>query len=512
MHKTSSLVRYAPPLILAFSLMSVYLNSMAPGLTWANDGVDGGDLITAAATWGVAHPTGYPVYLLLARLFQLLPIGSLAFRTNLMSAFATTTAALLIYDLVIRFLSYSNENNHQNWLAGLASAYAFGLSPMIWSQAVITEVYALNALFVTLILYLSFEDSFYSYSKKGSDRLLGLVFGLAMGNHITIALLAPVLLPPNLFRKLGLAGKWMSPILHAWKQNPAIHLFERRLTWLGIGLLAYLTLPLRALFRPPVNWGNPLSLDNFGWLISGNLYQDQLFDFNLPAIWQRARGGTALLIEQFGIPGLVIGLIGLIIFYKSSQLYASTIWIVIVFFVFSILYATHDSYMYLIPAFLCFAIWIGFGVGGFMAENMVRFRHVGTASGLLFIIYIFGLAGTHWRQVDASHDFRAERFGAEIMAVAPVNSIVFAQGDRAVFTVWYLHYALRIRPDLVVVATDLLPFDWYRQTLRANYSDLVLPDHFPFAQNLLVLNPERQTCYIEYIQIPDINCLTANVP
>ena len=50
--------------------MAVYLASLAPGLTWANFGADGGDLIAAAATGGVAHPTGYPFYLLLARLFQ----------------------------------------------------------------------------------------------------------------------------------------------------------------------------------------------------------------------------------------------------------------------------------------------------------------------------------------------------------------------------------------------------------------------------------------------------------
>jgi hypothetical protein len=508
MRKSFKLAQYAPPLILALSLLSVYLNSMAAGLTWANDGVDGGDLITAAATGGVAHPTGYPVYLFLARLFQLLPVGSLAFRTNLMSALAVTAAALLVYDLVIRFLSYPDENKHQNWLAGLISAYAFGLSPLIWSQAVITEVYALHALFVTLILYLASDESSRPYKKKNSDRLLGLVFGLAMGNHITTMLLAPVLLPSRLFHISCLTGRETNERKH----GSDIHSFLRQLTWLGIGLLSYLALPLRALSHPPVNWGNPLTLDKFAWLVSGHLYQDQLFGFDPPSIWLRVQGGTALLIEQFGIPGLIIGLIGLIVFYKPSRLYKDTIWVVIAFFVFSIVYASRDSYMYLIPVFLCFAIWVGFGMGGLMAEMMVRFRHVGVVSGFVFIIYLFVLAGTHWRQVDASRDFRAERFGAEVVALAPMNSIVFAKGDKAVFTMWYFHYALRNRPDLVVVATDLLPFDWYQETLHANYPDLVLPYHFPSTQQLMMLNLDRPTCYIEYIQITDINCLTANDP
>ncbi len=492
--------------------MWVYLNTMATGLTWANDGSDGGDLITASATGGVAHPTGYPVYLLLARVFQLLPIGSLAFRTNLMSALAVVAAALLMYDLVIRFLSFSNENKHQNWLAGLISAYAFGFSPLIWSQAVITEVYALHALFVTLILYLSFDEPSFYFTQKRSDRLLGLIFGLAMGNHVTTILLIPILWSPALFHKSSLTGEGTGEVQLVQKQKPDIYFFLRRLTGLGIGLLAYLTLPLRALSHPPVNWGNPLTLSDFGWLVFGKLYQDQLSMFTVSSIWTRVQGVMALLIQQFGVPGLVIGLIGLIVFYKSSHLYASTIWIVIVFFIFSIVYTTYDSYVYLIPVFLCFAIWIGLGVGRLVAGIAPRHRLIGVAGGLFLMAYLFILAGGHWRQVDASQDLRAERFGAEVLARAPANSIVFAKGDKAVFAMWYFHYALHNRPDLVVVATELLPFDWYQETLHSNYPDLALPGLFPFTQRMVALNPGRPVCYIEYIQIVDINCLTATPP
>ena len=55
-----NLSRYLPPFLLASLLLGVYLSTLAPGLTWANSGSDGGDLITAARTGGIAHPTGYP--------------------------------------------------------------------------------------------------------------------------------------------------------------------------------------------------------------------------------------------------------------------------------------------------------------------------------------------------------------------------------------------------------------------------------------------------------------------
>jgi hypothetical protein len=145
-------IRVILPGILVISLMGLYLSTIAPGLSWANYGSDGGELIAAAATGGVAHPSGYPLYLLLARLFQFLPIGSLAFRTNLLSAISTTFAALLVFESVEHSLPL--VDGRPNWWAGLAAAYAFGLAPLIWSQAVITEVYGYISR-LAIILFLS---------------------------------------------------------------------------------------------------------------------------------------------------------------------------------------------------------------------------------------------------------------------------------------------------------------------------------------------------------------------
>ncbi len=499
MQRSNKFIRYIPPAILASSLLLIYLNSMAPGLTWANSGADGGDLITAAATGGIAHPTGYPVYLLLARLFQLIPIGSLAFRTNLMSALAALIAALLVYNLVIRSIVRTNGN--QNWLAGLASGYAFGLSPLIWSQAVITEVYTLQALFVALILYLACGDLSLRFESKRLDRYLGLTFGLAIGNHVTTILLFPALLTANLFRKSNSLNERKAGLNSLW----------RRMVWLGFGLLTYLILPLRAFSHPPVNWGNPVTLSAFGWLVSGKLYQDQLFVFTFSSIGSRVRDVAGLLIEQFGVPGLMLGLIGLVVFYKPSLLNKNMIWIVFVFISFAVIYATHDSFIYLIPAFLCFSIWIGLGLGGLMDINL-HYRPFGAAGVLIFILYLFIMAANHRQQVDASQDLRAERFGEQVLAESPANAIVFAKGDKAIFAMWYFHYALNNRPDLIVVATDLLHFDWYLESLRANYPTLKLPGFFPFAETVKAANPERPACFIEYDISSEINCYPVTPP
>ena len=494
MHNTFLLNKYISPGILAVSLLVVYLMTMAPGLTWANQGLDGGDLVTAAAVGGVAHPTGYPVYLFLARLFQLLPVGSLAFRTNLLSAFATVFAAILIYVLMIQSLPPTTESKY----AGLISAFAFGLSPLVWSQSVIAEVYSLHALFVIVILFLTSDHAISYYPQKRSDVLIGLAFGLGMGNHITTILLFPTLVFQIFFHADSASStpKWSLDTRSIF----------RRLFWAGIGLLAYLSLPLRALSQPKVSWGNPVTLDGFLWLVSGKLYQEQFFGLTVDLGVSRMRAAAGILIEQFGIVGLVIGLIGLLVFYKPSRLFINTIWTVFIFTFFAIGYSTIDSYMYLIPVFSCFAIWIGFGVSGLMDMFHQRFRKFESGISLVVILFLFLQAGNHWASVDASKDMRAEQFGKDVLLQAPDNAIIFAKGDKAIFTMWYFHYALQGRPDLVVIASDLLHFDWYQKSLHTNYPQLNLPGAYPFASTVVAANPQHPVCYVEYIQRSEISC------
>jgi len=480
-----------PPAVLAISLMGLYLSSMAPGLTWANYGSDGGDLITAAATGGVAHPSGYPLYLLLARLFQFLPLGSLAFRTNLLSAFAITFAAVLVGELMAHSLPLSD--GRPNWWAGLASAYAFGLAPLVWSQAVITEVYGVHILFVVLILFLSSGSLPSSFTPRRLDLCLGLAFGLGLGNHLTLILLLPLL-----FSRLP----EVQPRLPAWL---------RRIAWMGAGLLVYLALPLRALQGPPLNWGNPVGLNGFIWLVTGRFYQDQLLALTPPLVWERVRAAAGLLLDQAGMPGLVLAVVGLVFFLKPSTLHRNILWMMAASLTFSLVYGTSDSFVYLMPLCLGFSIWIGIGLAGILSALPQRFMPLGPYFSLTFILFLFFLAGNHRHLVDASHDLRAETFGEQVLSRAPQDALIFAKGDKAIFTMWYFHFPLKARTDLVIVATDLLRFDWYQQNLHSTYAGLQLPGLFPFAETMAALNPERPVCFIEYFEEAQIQCRPAEI-
>ncbi len=475
-----------PPLVLAVTLAGAYFLTMAPGLTWANDGADGGDLIAAAATGGVAHPTGYPLYLLLARLFQLIPLGSLAWRTNLMSAVFAVGAAVLVYLIVRRETG--------RWPAGLVSGAAAGLAPLLWSQAVITEVHALQAFLVALVILLS-TGLRSERRKKVLDGLRGLVLGLASGNHVTILLLLPVVFLVNSFRSQE-TGK------------------RRRLDWaaLGwqllfflIGALIYLLIPLWAAAHPPVNWGNAVTPARFGWLVSGALYQDQLLSVPFSQAGERLGAWAGLLLKQFGLLGLFLGAASLFFFQPRSRLFQVTLWTLVVYSVFAIGFGSFDSYVYLIPAFLAFSIWIGIGAGGLLDVITPEAPQLAALAGLGMVVFFGWLGWVHLPPVNASQDGRAERFGRQVMAEAPPQALVFAEGDRAAFGLWYFYYALRQRQDLTVIASGLLAFDWYRETLRANYPGLQLPDLL-LPGTISAANPGLPVCRVSWFDESFIEC------
>jgi hypothetical protein len=489
-----------PALFLGVSLFGAYLYTLAPGLTWANGGSDGGDLISAAAGGGIAHPTGYPLYLLLARLFQLLPVGSLAYRTNLMSAFFSAAASVLICVIVVRQLA--EVQTVQRILAGLAAGFCFGLSPLVWSQAVITEVYGLQAFLVVLILYLySVPDVGQPGKRKWLDGWRGLTLGLAMGNHVTTLLLVPLALLVGAVRP-GESGR------QNWLQGYRLDLrsLGRQLLGLALGLGLYLILPLRAMSHPAVNWGNPVSLPGFIWLVSGQLYQSYYLQIQFTHVMEQTRSWARFAVLQLGLLGVFLGLLGLIVFGRASRLFILTAGLAAATLAFSFVYRPADAEVYLMPLLVSFSVWLGIGSGR-LADFLSRYSQAfAVGAGLLILGMILFRSLSIFPQVDASRDSTAEAFGQQVLSQAPQSALLFAEGDRAIFALWYFHFALGERPDLVVIARDLVPFDWYQETLRSTYPSLSVAGPIVFPETIMRDNPGRPACQVKYEAGTQMEC------
>jgi len=417
--------------------LGFYLMTLAPGLTWAYDSADGGELAAAARTLGIPHPPGYPTYVLLAHLFTRLPVREVATRTNLFSAICAAGAAAL--------LSWALARLTYNWVAATSAGLALALSPLLWQQAIVTEVHALNALFTALLL--AFMVQVTSVPRRPPQRAallalaVGSAWGLSLGNHPT-ALFCGTMVILTLWH-LRRSGLWGA-------------------TGVALGLLIYLYLPLRAAADPPVNWGDPQTLPRFWWMISGGPYHQ--FVFSLPGKYlpRRLLGWVGLLTQQFSGIGLAVtGLGAAMLWLKERSLFGATAALVILCSAFATWYNTTDSYLYLMPALVCLGLWLGLGIDWLIGTLAARARWaaVGAAALVALSPLIAGVARIP--KVDLRDDRAADVFEAAVLAPAPPEAVILSQRDAHTFSLWYAQHALGHRPDVVVVDIDLLGYDWY---------------------------------------------------
>lgn len=182
----------------------VYLFSLGPSVGLE----DAGELATAAQVLGVPHPPGYPLWTMLGWLFCRLfgwvtwqgfanPAWAVSLFSALTAALATAVTALLAVrsgrDLLACAAPDASTSSPKTldgcaWWGGVAGSLCFAFSPVMWSQAVIVEVYALGALFMALVMLLT-----YRWLQQPSGRCLvwlGLIFGLGLTNYQVLLLAA----------------------------------------------------------------------------------------------------------------------------------------------------------------------------------------------------------------------------------------------------------------------------------------------------------------------------------
>ncbi|MEK7785186.1 MAG: DUF2723 domain-containing protein, partial [Chloroflexota bacterium] len=247
--------------------IGLYIKTLSPSVYT----FDSAELAAGAYALGIVHPTGYPLYLLLAKLFTLLvPFGDIAYRVNLFSALCAALALV-----VLRRIAFNLTSSPA---ASLLAAAVFGLSYPFWSEAVVAEVYTLHILFLALTLWLALphppapspeqNNTVQERGRKGVRHvLLMLVFGLSFGNHLSTILIAP-----------GLAAL-------IWKRPPPPRTLITGLAAFAIGPLTYLYLPLRYAANPALNYAPVLGIDlstlpGILSMMRGEIFADAMFAYS----------------------------------------------------------------------------------------------------------------------------------------------------------------------------------------------------------------------------------------
>ncbi len=233
------------PLFLFLTLFAAYLFCAYPSIAPR----DSADLAVAALSLGVAHPPGYPLYAVLGRAWtDVFPLGNPAYRLNVLSALCGAGAAACLFIFLRR---------RARPAAALGACLALGLGVFYWKFCLLEEMYAAQALFLTLLLLLSDGDA-KSHLKRLS--LSGLVFGLGLVNHQSLLLFSPALfwlwsrrcqelsrrLPPDAARFCAFCGLGLSLEFYLW-----IRLHDAGLAWDVLRRSSYGTLTLFGPYTAP---------------------------------------------------------------------------------------------------------------------------------------------------------------------------------------------------------------------------------------------------------------------
>lgn len=466
---------------------TLYLLTVSTRLTWANFGNDGGDFLAAILTKGIPHPTGYPTYTLLGVLFQFLPFGDSYFRAAMLSWLPAAVGAGFFALWVKTFLKENSKLVAS--IVAIFSGLIWGTLPFLWSQAIIIEVHGLQSLFLVLsIWWVWLIDQWGKYEiRKDWLFILSFLYGIALGNHITIIFVFPAILLALYFAyKRGFSSK---------------HILAQILL-MGCGGLIYLYLPIAASQFPPINWGNPQNWQGFFWVISGDPYQNLLLPTSITLIWTRISALAGLLLDQFGVFGVILAVIGVVNYpHKNKQFPYFLIYFFVIFSSFSIMYATDDSLNYLLMPFLVTTIWISLALKILFTISWKRIPVGILIIGAFFISFILKFPDTI-QNIDPAGQYYPAEYAEYLLMQLPENAIVLTNSDPDSFPLWYYHFGLGWRSDVRIIVLPLTQFRWYQETLQHTYHDLQYPDLIQqisnnsqmWGESIPAYNRERPVC------------------
>ncbi len=420
--------------------LAVYLATLCPTVI----DEDSGELAAAAHVLGIPHPTGYPLWTMLARACDFLPVGhTTAYRVALLSALSGASAAALLAWLVVSLTGMA--------LPGAFAGIAFALWLPMWSQAVRPEVYALEAM-----LFAVFLITLWRWNDRRSPRRLlwvGLAGGFVAMHHRTGFLAAAPAL---------VAAFWLTRPRRGRSLLPAAAAFIAP-------FLCYLYLPIRAAARPSMNWGYAVTAERFFYHVLGRQYARWAFANPLE---QAAKEAARLLGEALAGPlwlSVLLAAVGLpFIFWGMARWCRTRPAVTVPLLAGAALLAvwvvewgdTSDPKVWLTPLGLVLAMFGGAGLS-FLADRP-PLRRLGLPASAAAGIAVCGLLlFANWARADQSGVWRhRDRWWAALSRMDR-KAIFVCEWDDPMFAGYYLQNVEGFRKDVTILRPHGLWNQWY---------------------------------------------------
>ena len=477
--------------IVFIAAFALYLKTLAPAV----GPTDSGELTTAAWSLGNAHPPGFPFFLILTHLFTWLPVGSIAVRTNVATAFFAAVACALVSLAAAEILLMPRETRTaklpaeekrskkkqrgrtgesdlriqtgepalrapSRWVVALimlACGLLFAFSRTLWDFATVTEVYAVNSALMAGVAW-----GMLRWARTRDVRWLyaaALLFGLGLCvHHVTIGTGAFAI--AVLITRVGGIKFWGSRTT----------LIAALL--LAAGLLVYAYLPIAASRKPVMNWGDPASVSAVWDHVTGKQYRSY--------IKTTGEQNSAQFDRYFGIVGrelgppwlplvLLIAAAGVVLlFFRLRTIF----WYVVLFIIgnaawFAIYPITNDTEAYAIPTFIALLFAFAFGAAS-IAELAKTERLRCIVAGAMLILPLISLVTTYPFR-DRSHYWVSQDYADNGLRSMRMHALLLTSDWQLYAPMRYRLDVEHARPDVEVIETGFLLRPWYYGELSRRY-------------------------------------------
>lgn len=496
----------------------LYIVTLAPTTSmW-----DTSEYIAAAYVLGLPHPPGNPFFVLIGRVFSILPIApTVAMRINVLAALSSAASAMFWFLVTERVLVQWMPRRWQRIVGGSLAVLIGATAFTVWNQSVVNEkVYTVSLVGLAIICWLTVrwcDDP----EGRTADRILVLIaylLGLGYTNHMAGMLAAPAVGMAVLIRRPQTLLRWKLLVACA--------------AALVFGLTPFATQPIRAAHFPAINEGEPtgcvteIKLD---CTFSALTYERFMYNFN------RGQYGKPELGERQAPFGAQLGMYwlyfkwqwlrdaysenpglqnGLAVFYfilvilggwmhfqkdrRSFWFFGPLVFTMTLGLIFylnfkyghsqalelgdSVPREVRDRDYFYLWSFSAISVWAALGLFylwetvaslfgadevklGKQTVSEPRTRSFLMASPLLAVAFIplFG----NWTQASRAGQTDTTDFARDLLNSVEPYGILVTVGDNDTFPLWYAQEVEGIRKDVIVANTSLLNTDWYvRQLLR----------------------------------------------
>lgn len=464
-----------PFAILSFVVpFGISMLTLAPSVTF----FDSGEFLTATVSLGSAHSPGYPLFLMYAKPFTWIPLGNIAFRINMATAFSASLACLGVYFLTMFLLKDEPLVDNKRFsdfavkMAGFAAACSFSFTPRLWLQSNHDKPYPLLAFITAIIFYLLLK--WRDHYKAGDEQpayvyVCTFLAGLSMGIHQTVVLLLPA---------------WFLLIVLAdWRMLTRIKELVLATAFAMVGFFVHLYLPLRATQNPLLNWGDSKTSTQFLWHFLRKGYPDDPHPRDLSLLWAQ--------VKAFNVPREFTWVGAALVLFALCCLWRRQRAVVIAYLAgvgtFLLVIVGHfnalPDYIFLTeefftPLYLLSAVLIGVGlfhVLGYAVRNARLPDRFDPKVYLLVLVLMLSLpvslCAVNYYENDQHNNYIAYDYATNSLRSLPQNAVMFTWGDSGAFPLWYLQGVERMREDLDLPHTPHIVFDWYLDSMPRIFKD-----------------------------------------